>query len=390
MPRIPVWAALVGLFATACDDTFFPVPPEPPPVDGDGYCAVQAFFAADCFTCHAADVALGDLDLETDAAGALVGQVSARWGETLVVAGDPEGSLLYRKLTATQGAAGAEMPPASGGVSAERAALVYDWIAAGATTECSAPIVVERHHPDGYDQPVVHGPDAKFQTERCVDCHGLDLLGGTAVACVTCHGGGWTAQCNWCHGTDSTGVPPRDIDGQTDPTLISFPPHRTHITAGIGPGFDCTECHLKPIDALSDGHVFLGDPTPGEAEVRFWWGRSPVAIYDGQSCSDVYCHGNGRENGSIAKSDGPRDCDSCHQGPGGFSQLLSPPHNAHASETCAECHGDTVDAAGAIVTPAKHVDGVVQVALPVEITRTGDTCDGTCHLQPHTGAVWNP
>ncbi|MEZ4322648.1 MAG: CxxxxCH/CxxCH domain-containing protein [Myxococcota bacterium] len=390
--RTLAWCGLALLFGGACDDVLFTAPEPPPPVGGDGYCAVRDLFAADCYTCHAAAVRLGDLDLETDPAAALVNVTSAAYGVPLVVPGDSAGSLLVQKITNTQGDLGTDMPPASGGLSTERAGIVKAWIDAGATTDCTDVPVVERYHPEGYQDPANHGPEAKLQTERCVDCHGLDLLGGTALACVTCHGAGWDTDCSFCHGSDPTGVPPRDIDDEFDPALSSFPPHRAHTTPGIGPGFDCVECHLKPTSALSDSHVFLGDPTPGVAEVRFFYGRAPAATYDGLGCSNVYCHGDGRQNGAILKSDGPRDCGSCHAGPATLAGL-SQPHLFHAAPNrpCATCHGATVDDTDTIVAgTTTHVNTVIDVDLPPEVAFTNGTCTGTCHGQPHTDTPWAP
>lgn len=81
-------------------------------------------------------------------------------GRKLVVAGDPEGSLLYRKMAGTQTAdEGGAMPPSGGGPAAAPdpalAAIVRDWIAAGASTVCDStgPLPdggVQRHHPVGF------------------------------------------------------------------------------------------------------------------------------------------------------------------------------------------------------------------------------------------------
>ena len=43
-------------------------------------------------------------------------------------------------------------------------------------------------------------------------------------------------------------------------------------------------------------------------------GQQPAHIHKG-TCANLYCHGDGRgDNGTIAVSDGPRTCASCHAG----------------------------------------------------------------------------
>jgi mono/diheme cytochrome c family protein len=91
-------------------------------------------FAASCnfSSCHRAAGA-GGLNLEAPTAAKLV-NVKAVGAPSLVlvVPGQPEASYLYLKLTQATPAAGAQMPSNGDALSAERLALVHDWIAAGA------------------------------------------------------------------------------------------------------------------------------------------------------------------------------------------------------------------------------------------------------------------
>jgi hypothetical protein len=130
---------LIGvLLAVGCDDTLMSVETVDTAVAvGDDYCAVQGIFSDQCLSCHSASAALGDLDLETDAYGALVGvQANVDGKATLVVADDPSQSLLYTKMTGTQGdMQGDPMPPA-GQLDAMFTDAVAGWITSGATEDC--------------------------------------------------------------------------------------------------------------------------------------------------------------------------------------------------------------------------------------------------------------
>lgn len=128
---------MIALLLFACDDTTFPPPPGGGTPTGVGWCGVRETFDAECVTCHSAAAALGGLDLETDPHAAIVGVESAGSpGRTLVVVGDADGSLLFRKLAGTQaGDEGGLMPP-TGQVSDAVLDLFRDWIEAGADEVC--------------------------------------------------------------------------------------------------------------------------------------------------------------------------------------------------------------------------------------------------------------
>lgn len=381
---------LLAASPLACDDHLFPARHGDDPEDAEGWCAVEALIAGRCLACHGA-AALGGLRLDEDPAGALIGVASSGYPEiALIDPGSPTTSLFFLKITGAQGDRGGVMPP-TGAVDAELAARIEAWIAEGADPVCAdePPTPVDRHHPPGFFDPTVHAPEAKFQVQPCLDCHGADLEGDVGPACSSCHGDGWKADCRWCHGTDPTGLPPEDIDDETDPTRISFPPHGVHVAGRITDAFDCFECHLKPTDALSPGHLFVGDTTPGVAEVRFDLGRFDAGTYAGRACT-TYCHSNGRGGaGQVAVDAGPRGCLDCHGGlPAGAG--LSRPHDDHLDEGvgCEECHGATVSAASAIVGRGLHVNGTPDVELPAGMARTGGLCTGSCHGEAHNGRSW--
>lgn len=384
-------ARVLLLALAACDDHVFPV--EEVEV-GDGWCGVQEAFAASCLSCHSAALALGDLDLESDAHAAIVGVTSAAYGDVLVAPGDPEGSLLFRKIGGTQAAdEGTAMPPTAG-LDEATVAVFRDWIAGGADDVCASGGGGggggQGVHPEGWAFPDVHGLATKLQTDAdCRTCHGERLEGGdlgAGIACDDCHyDEEWEANCTFCHGgvEDTTGAPPEDIDDRSDE--LSFPPHTVHVTRTIHAPFDCEQCHAKPQDALTPGHLF-DDDTPGRAEVAFAGGLSPQGAWDGNgTCSNVYCHGNGRQNGDATVGE-QRTCQMCHA-----DATLGGEHGEHLGSddgppiVCADCHADVVDTALAIVEPALHVDGEVSVTMAT-VTRTGDRCTGACHGEAHDDA----
>ncbi len=256
------------------------------------------------------------------------------------------------------------------------------------------------HHPAGYADSDVHGHDAKFQVETCINCHGADLTGdGDAVSCDSCHEDGWRTNCTFCHGdpADGTGSPPVHISGVDDALNASFIPHRAHTgETALHAAFDCVQCHNKPEDVLTPGHIFVGDNTPGVAEADFSAGLSQAGKWNAAagSCSNLYCHGNGRgNNGKMVDTGDIKNCHQCHMDKSsGFLNWLkmSGEHSKHLSEgfACAECHSDTVDASNKILDVTLHVNGVKDVHLPNGITFSGGQCTGSCHGENHGGRTW--
>lgn len=259
-----------------------------------------------------------------------------------------------------------------------------------------------RVHADGYAAPEVHGPDAKLQVLPCVSCHGDDLTGdGEAPSCDSCHEAGWRTLCTFCHGGTETdgGAPPRDIDGETDPSLGSFPHHTVHLSdTEYKLAFPCETCHAVPTDVLSAGHLFVGDGTPGQAELDFSGGLSPAGTWDGLTCSSLYCHGDGQgDNGSRTIGEEIEDCAACHPHRSSGSKAwaeMSGAHDRHLSMgegfECGDCHKDVVITWAPIEDPSLHVNGRPDVRTVGTIVWDGDTetCTGECHLEEHDARSW--
>lgn len=416
-PALRATAALVLLAATsaclaqptAVDPALVPDASVAPVGDGP-YCQVSAaVFVPRCTACHRAGGTPPDLGFE--GARAMVGASSTLYpGQTLVVAGDPSASLLYRKVSGTHAATEGVRMPIGAPLSDAEVAMVEAWIAAGAPTTCDAPqgdAGVARYHPADFAQPSQHGLALTSGAQDCRGCHGETLSGGAAPSCDSCHAPGWRTDCTFCHGTKltdpgaisppaGTGAPPRGLLGQLAREEQTFRAHTEHVTVRNHRAYDCIECHVKPTDALSLDHVF--DDTPGQARVTFELGLSRGGAYDDDGgCSNLYCHGNGQAPNGSMRHDAPRpDCNGCHAGPtatGAARRGLSGQHAEHLGEgvQCYECHGGTVDRGGAIVGTVLHVNGVRDVVFAAgTIARApaDGRCSGSCHGERHDGRDW--
>ncbi|MCA9490842.1 MAG: CxxxxCH/CxxCH domain-containing protein, partial [Myxococcales bacterium] len=251
-------------------------------------------------------------------------------------------------------------------------------------------------HPPGYDDPAVHGQEALQLTQDCTDCHGTDLRGGSGQSCDNCHQPGWRTNCTYCHGGangDTEGLPPQDIDDQANEDLISFKAHPEHADGDIHPLWGCEVCHGNAsrnyADAFTDAGHWI-DSTPGVAEVAFT-GDAAGTSYGGGNCTNSWCHGDGQTRGSSTDGTVALDCNGCHRYDFDLG-AMSGTHALHLNDptiSCADCHDPIVDASGAITTPARHVDGNVDVAT-VAIGWDGtETCTNNCHQHQHNGVSWN-
>ena len=259
-------------------------------------------------------------------------------------------------------------------------------------------------HLAGFEDPEAHGPSLKQGELDCRFCHGEDLTGGDrAPSCDACHTPtdpqAWRTDCVFCHGgvENQTGAPPRNLDGSSTSAGGTFPPHDAHVRTAITEALDCVECHIKPTDVLSVGHVF--DYPPGVAEVDLGGGRSSLGTYDRSAgrCANLYCHGNGLgDNGTLASTDPPMTCESCHPGANSASMDLgqmSGLHGFHVSvgAGCQDCHQATTADGMTIVTPTLHINGQrdTQFAAPGFTYDEGEqSCSGTCHGYPHIARPW--
>lgn len=131
---------LPTLALVACDDVpFGPAPgagPAPPPGEIPAEptaCDIAAFVTdVHCVGCHGGGT---EPLLTVDGLKATVGAPSVRYDGVLVVAGDPDASLLYRKIHGPGAGEGAQMPIGEV-LDAALQDAVARWIAGGAVTDC--------------------------------------------------------------------------------------------------------------------------------------------------------------------------------------------------------------------------------------------------------------
>lgn len=257
---------------------------------------------------------------------------------------------------------------------------------------------VVRYHPLGFSASNVHGPEMKLSKQDCRLCHGSDLTGGSSqVSCDSCHSAGWRTNCIFCHGGangDTTGLPPRDINEQTDPTKISFPAHAVHAKPTITSPMACTQCHKPNLSVLTAGHIF--DKPPLRAVMFFQGGLSPTGTYDQntKTCGSLYCHGDGQTGGSVVFNAPKRTCHDCHPDmtTPNLWATMSGRHRLHlglSGVNCTWCHNGTVATDPGVVTGvAKHVDGKRNIqfsgqAGTIAFDVNTKRCTGSCHGQGH-------
>lgn len=143
-----------------------------PDVAGSTLCDVQALFAAQCAACHDGST---PPDLRDDAVLALVGQASALHPDRqLVVAGDPDDSFLYTKITVVADGAG-DLMPLGAELDDNAKETVRAWIAGGALASCDGPAEGEGEGEgdvggEGEGEGDTSSACAVLST-RCASCH---------------------------------------------------------------------------------------------------------------------------------------------------------------------------------------------------------------------------
>ena len=176
---------------------------------------------------------------------------------------------------------------------------------------------------------------------------------------------------------NATGAPPKATWGN-GADAIRIGAHSAHVTGTpLAAPIACTECHVKPTDALSSGHVTGPTATITWGPLARSSGAAPSWTRTTATCATTYCHGGysgtftyfffdaystvayAGGKGSPKWTDGPMTCTSCHANPPRNGNWHDPTHGGGSS--CNLCHPD-VDAAGtAITNPALHVNGAVDV-----------------------------
>jgi predicted CxxxxCH...CXXCH cytochrome family protein len=243
-------------------------------------------------------------------------------------------------------------------------------------------------------------PDPHPNDESCGSCHPtMDAADNRTFYNPASHINGTMEvieegeqACDSCHGSGGYSAPPVDLDGNTERTYVGVGAHREHLAQSPWRReINCSNCHVVPVAVNEPTHID-GDDT---AEVPFD-ALNPVGTVDLPTgdCSNLYCHGNGRENNGALSwvAQTPMQCDSCHQMPaaGGNAQDMSGEHHEHIKTrqlNCVECHNTVIDAAAAIINAQLHIDG--QRSVSFAQGGTWNAGNSTCsNLACHENENW--
>jgi predicted CxxxxCH...CXXCH cytochrome family protein len=209
------------------------------------------------------------------------------------------------------------------------------------------------------------------QNSECFRCHGPVIDKNRNFIAKNLHIDGIVETgdlaCNSCHGSNSSGGPPPDLEGNTESRYPGVGAHANHLQASATHApVACNQCHIVPTSVDSPGHIDSARP----ADITFGAlasdnGKSSPAYDEStNSCSSTYCHGSYSPQWT-APRDSTTACGSCHG--------LPPPAPHPQKAECYQCHTQVIDANGNFLDPALHVDGLVEVS---------PSC-GSCHGDPN-------
>lgn len=179
-----------------------------------------------------------------------------------------------------------------------------------------------------------------------------------------------------CHGDSYSIAPPRDLDGAIDTSLRSVGAHRSHLlpNSPFYLNIQCGACHVVP-SAVGDSTHIDGDGVPELTfGVRATADGQLTPTFDGQNCSNVYCHGATLTGGAevsplwVQPTGEQLGCGSCHG--------LPPPAPHDQLANCGNCHPTVVPGNGpdyVLQAPVLHIDGKVDTQPANE-----ETC-WSCH-----------
>lgn len=206
-------------------------------------------------------------------------------------------------------------------------------------------------------------------------------------------------RCALCHGNDTA----------TMTSKSNSAVHLAHLggttTLNMGQAYSCAVCHVNTAldaDTLAVGAM---DGSTGGTHVNglidVAYQTSGSALYNALAVNAVgvnydsgtgscasYCHDPADTGNSVDWDNGTdMQCDTCHggiasdiSGDGGVGPITTGSHSRHFSDTngplltCTQCHGTGADAG----THAGHLDGIVDLAPPVDGVTFNDICE-ECH-----------
>ena len=201
--------------------------------------------------------------------------------------------------------------------------------------------------------------------------------------------------CYDCHGSLYQPNPPSDLDGNTDVSYSGVGAHQAHVgTSNWRRLLYCDQCHDVPVNIGDPGHID-GD---GVAEVRFD-ALNPNGTYANNQCSNLYCHGNGRNQlGSFPWNvdvlDLDNNCTACHSSDGNGMSGRHQEHLQSAQQAidCEACHVAVIGPGRNFVDPELHINGNHDVEIAGGGNGVWDAANHRCQNGPcHNGnKQWFP
>lgn len=280
--------ALGALALTGCDDTIWNNGGGGDAGNFTGGCAV---FASECTACHSGGQ---EPDLRPDNLPNLVGVASAEYPDkTYIVAGDPEGSFVYQKITGTHDAGG-DMPP-TGALDQAAIDAVAQYITDGAlvcegdlpiaTLEPGAPIEVGAM-PEGFGTAVPSWAETEVcYTEQWWQHSGDEEEGvwmHPGQACIDCH----------------------KKSGEEDAPTYSF---AGTIMGGVDDETDCRGIPGVTVELLNiDDEVFITKKTNAAGNFFVKPSEAPFQEFRVRLTYD------GRNREMLNHTDLSGDCNGCH------------------------------------------------------------------------------
>jgi predicted CxxxxCH...CXXCH cytochrome family protein len=251
------------------------------------------------------------------------------------------------------------------------------WTAAGSLT-CGSCHPVPHASPNAYggeDCSTCHQQIVALCTEGEAGCAKVGEATFLKIVAPNKHGdgdktvgkAGLGETCWGCHGTEaSAGAPSPDLNGNTDPTMVTVGLHEVHLNASqFRDPITCDTCHAVPKTLTATGHIDSDRPAEvtfsdlAAGKTRSGVDTKPTWDRETATCSNVYCHsldGGSVTSWSWKASVQSLDCGSCHAAPP--SKTIS--GGTHVDmPSCKSCHPAAFK--DGVLDLTKHINGNVEL-----------------------------
>lgn len=218
--------------------------------------------------------------------------------------------------------------------------------------------------------------------------------------CVHCHGVAGTLPANtnrnnYAPGWGGTGISTDGISANTD---IRVGAHFVHLSSVYSKKLKCNECHLVPSNPFDGTHMATTrynsqTLTFGQASTAIKNSVSPAftagTAVGAATCTTTYCHGSSMPLGDTSGTNksplwnenlttgtpGTAECARCHGNPPTAGSTSGTHSGKTATTSCSGCHGTVVNASGAIINQALHMNGIVESQMACNNCHSYDATD---------------